>query len=669
MLLWLLGCQQETVSIYVTVDQEEAIESFVSLIEDDRLQVIVTDDPQQDVQRSRGVGFALSLSSEGNRDAYRITEIHAKKSDWLIEGDLLGVQYGLADALEGLNYRFYHPYQSFIPEVVELDVLDAQLSEIQGEWQNPDLEIRGLHLHTLHPIEGYYDFWEPSQQSGKRAKRVVDWMIKNRGNYIQWVGLDNIVDNPIAHETWKEHTAEIVDYVHQRGATVGLGIQLFGSGNLQKAFDLVDDLDGDRSQQIEERLQLVLDGIGFDVLELSFGEFFDEEPQAFIDSINQVYDVAQTVSPGVSMTSRLHVGDDLQVTYNNQEMIYYFLAAYANPEIVPWVHTVMYYNLFEATNGAYHHNDFTEHREFLFDRLVNGLPVAYFPESAYWVAFDNSVPLYLPMYVRSRWLDLYEIQQRSLNEHHPSLQQHVLFSSGWELGYWQNDVATLRMNWDIPDTYLTVFQELFSNYENGASLAQSLYELSEVQKRAMIDANLDAYSSGVDIIMEVGYSQEIVSQPKRYSFQELMTVELAEIQVLVDAFETYLTELQAIPFPTSIDAWQEEILDGVQIDIQRAKFMQLLLRAILQSRSGADVAQVLLDAETVLAQAQVIVDRRRANTWDSNAERLFMSGTNSTMYQYGYLTRASDLCYWHREMVLLQNALYQRSELAPGCGL
>ena len=36
--------------------------------------------------------------------------------------------------------------------------------------------------------------------------------------------------------------------------------------------------------------------------------------------------------------------------------------------------------------------------EFLFDRLENGLPVAYFPESAYWVAFDNSVPTYLPMY-------------------------------------------------------------------------------------------------------------------------------------------------------------------------------------------------------------------------------------------------------------------------------
>ena len=178
------------------------------------------------------------------------------------------------------------------------------------------------------------------------------------------------------------------------------------------------------------------------------------------------------------MTARLHVGDDLQVTYDDQEMIYYFLAAYANPEITPWVHTVMYYNLFEPSNGAYHHEDFTEHREFLFDRLENGLPVAYFPESAYWVAFDNSVPVYLPMYVRSRWLDMFEIQQQSQQNGHASLTDHTLFSSGWEFGYWQNDVATLRMNWRVPESYLSVFKHLFANYDNGNQLAQALFDLS-----------------------------------------------------------------------------------------------------------------------------------------------------------------------------------------------
>ena len=36
----------------------------------------------------------------------------------------------------------------------------------------------------------------------------------------------------------------------------------------------------------------------------------------------------------------------------------------------------------------------------------------------------------------------------------------------------------------------------------------------------MIDHNLDAYTCGVDNIMELGYSQDIVSQPVRLSFRK-----------------------------------------------------------------------------------------------------------------------------------------------------
>src|SRR6185503_18193487 len=100
--------------------------------------------------------------------------------------------------------------------------------------------------------------------------------------------------------------------------------------------------------------------------------------------------------------------------------------------IVPQVHTVMYYDLFEDAGGAYHHQDFAEHRAFLFDRLRTGLPVTYKPETAYWVAFDNSVPMYLPLYVRSRWLDLDRIHAQAAAAGHADLAEHVLFSSGWE---------------------------------------------------------------------------------------------------------------------------------------------------------------------------------------------------------------------------------------------
>ena len=136
----------------------------------------------------------------------------------------------------------------------------------------------------------------------------------------------------------------------------------------------------------------------------------------------------------------------------------------------------MYYNLFEPSNGAYHHEDFTEHREFLFERLENKLlPVAYFPESAYWVAFDTwCQPICRCTFDQDGWI-CSEIKTQANENGHATLTDHTLFSSGWELGYWQNDVATLRMNWSVPDSYLTVFKDLFGNYENGDQLSEALY--------------------------------------------------------------------------------------------------------------------------------------------------------------------------------------------------
>ena len=131
----------------------------------------------RDARRYKGWAISLKENDVGVSDAYRLSEIREGKSEWLIEGDTLGLQYGLADLLERMDYRFYHPYRSYVPE----DPNQPQILDIQGEWQEPEMVRRGLHMHTLHPIEGYYDFWEPSEESLYRAKRVIDWTIKNRG--------------------------------------------------------------------------------------------------------------------------------------------------------------------------------------------------------------------------------------------------------------------------------------------------------------------------------------------------------------------------------------------------------------------------------------------------------------------------------------------------------
>ena len=176
-MIWLLlGCSSDDVYIFTTSEQQESIEQFVRLIGDERLVFEVSADPMKSARRSRGSGIAL-LEAELSPDAYLLEN---ENDSWQIYGDPLGIQYGLADVLEAMNYRFYHPYRSYIPEELE----PPDLMDIIGEVQVPEMLRRGLHLHTLHPIEGYYDFWEPSEENLERAYRVIDWTIKNRGNYI-----------------------------------------------------------------------------------------------------------------------------------------------------------------------------------------------------------------------------------------------------------------------------------------------------------------------------------------------------------------------------------------------------------------------------------------------------------------------------------------------------
>ena len=81
-----------------------------------------------------------------------------------------------------------------------------------------------------------------------------------------------------------------------------------------------------------------------------------------------------------------------------------------------------------ATTPQNAHELFNEHRDYLEERLKAQTPIGYFPESAYWIAFDNSLPTYLPLYMRSRFVDLSEMKKVG------TLHDHVLFSTGWEWG-------------------------------------------------------------------------------------------------------------------------------------------------------------------------------------------------------------------------------------------
>ncbi len=614
-----------------------------------------------------GSGYEIAIHDDPEipAEGYRL-EAGANDSILVHAHDVLGAQYGAAAALEALGFRFRHPFDPFVPVRPAIATLD-------DAPHAPEIRVRGLQLHTLHPIEGYFAFSEPSPDSTDEAHRIIDWLIKNRGNFLQWDPLDNILD-PAEHAVWQPFTRELIDYAHARGVRVGANIQLFGQSNLQNAFDLSDDKTGTVpiADEIAARLPLVTSDLPFDVYTISFGEFFNADSQRFIDAINEVRGQLRTLAPQAEMHAVIHVGGEQRVVYMGEDLIYYFLVKFADPSVIPDIHTVMFYNLFESAGGAYRQENFDEHRAYLQQRMCAGQRAGYMPETAYWVAFDSSVPQFYPIYVYSRLHDL-DLLQRPEGPC-GTLDQHYLFSSGWEWGYWLNDVTALRASYQQPASPLAaIAAELAPDL--GRPAAELVDRMSTVQHDLVMLGRLTGYLVGRDAVIDIGKQAGIVSQPDRVTFEELVAggdrgeVEQRMIGLAryADELERLVGDLAKLALPDS--RWSAELRDGFAIDQLRARFVLATYEATLAHLDGDDPTATAKAAyaDKLLGRAQAIVTSRHADLHDPRGRRLIEKTTNQTFYQFGYLFFADTLCYWRRELTQVRAILGETSAAPPSC--
>lgn len=572
--------------------------------------------------------------------------------------DVLGAQYGVAAALENLGYSFRHPFDPEIPSAP----VDHGLA---GVVHTPELRVRGMHFHTLHPIEGHFAFWEPSTQSTYDAHRIIDWVIKNRGNFIQWAALRNILQDQANYDAWLPFTQELISYAHMRGVRVGIDFELFGSGDLQLAFDLVPEQNGDIPAQIAANFPKITQNLPFDVYDLSFGEFFGADPTKFISSVNAARDALRTLSPNAEMHALIHDGYTQRVDYMGQNLIYYFLVQFADQSIIPDIHTTFFYNLFEPADGAYQHPDFSEHRAYLESRACANpvKPVAYHPEDAYWVAFDVSVPQFFPLYVKSRWLDTYLLETMDGCK----LDEELIFSSGFEWGYWLNDVTSLRAQYDRYASANDLITE-----QLGSQVGEIVSSLADLQHQALMQDKLAPYLAGRDVSIDTGRNIGIISQPDRVLFEDLTggkvdpsTVE----QNVLTPLQAYADGLDQLAFPEGDSRWLDELRDGLAVDQIRAKFSLATYRAVIAHLRGDDGEAMAQEATAtqLLTDVDAIVQHRHANLHDDHGRRLLDKGFNDTFYQYGYLHQADVLCYWHRELDQVAGILGNQTEMPPGC--
>ncbi len=670
--LVVVGCETPAPAdtlVFVAPEHEAVIRAYVARLPPELdAAVRVASDPASAMATSlEGERrIALTIDDAACAGCYALA---AAEGGVIGSGDApLGIQYALSHWLEAMGVRFFHPSRTFVP---------ATLAELDGAAMGahaPEIAERGLQLHTLHPIEGYFDFWEPGEDNLDDAERTLHWLVCNRGNFLTYPALNDIALSDPARAAWREHTAAILEAAHLRGVRMGIGIQLFGRSSLQRALVLVPEESGDPAEQIEAHLGL-LEGLPYDSFNLAFGEFFGAEPDRFVSTVEAAYDGIHARWPDAEVTATIHVGEfeDTRVTYMGEEQLYYFLVRHAERPIVPWIHTVMYYTLFEPAGGAYNHEDFFEHRDYLLDEMRAGRPVDYHPETAYWIAFDNSLPMYLPLYVRSRFFDLEQIRAADVGP----LYSHVVFSSGWEWGYWQNDVAVLRTSYELPASDDAVFDEMFAPLSAGAELSRVASELADILHRGLMENELAAYLASTDLTFALGFAMDFWTQPRRPEFEDVLMMTPAEL----DAFEAQVVqplaalrdELRALRdgmADVGDDPFAVELRDGVEIDVARATFAAAIWAGALEAARGGSLDASLGEARAARAEAELVVRRRHGALFDRDGATLIRSRvTTAGLYQYGYLREADRLCFYDRELAQLENAARGTSVTVPGCVL
>jgi hypothetical protein len=415
--------------------------------------------------------------------------------------------YAAYALLEELGFAFLHPLAPARPLALADPPATLHLVVEKPRWKT-----RTIHVHTQHPLEltEMLQGWGaagPDDAQGFTDRlpewdTYLEWLLANRQNGVEWFLLwadswKDFADGPVRQARLKT----LVDRAHDFGLRAGLDVPIvFGQ---QHAFRLL------RNQQqsnepaelaeIDARLDYVL-AAGFDFLGTESGtsEFTAPAPQRMLDWMNEVTRHADTRHVPVFIKAHASAGQKaagFPDPVTGQDINFNFLPHFADPKLGVLPHTVEIYGLHDPA-PTYGNTDFRYLEDFL--RQETGLrPVLWYPESAYWVSVDIDVPLFLPIYARRRLDDLRLLaadeDQGRMGAPGAHMDGQLLFSSGWEWGYWLNDVVAARAAWS-PSPRLTDTAALAAALQpvvrhmgaKQAQIAQWLADFAEAERAMLI---------------------------------------------------------------------------------------------------------------------------------------------------------------------------------------
>lgn len=610
----------------------------------------------------------------------------------------LGALHGAYALLEELGFAFLHPLAPVVPKPLRLPASAIERKEA------PRWDTREIHLHTQHPLEltellqGFGDAGPADAKGFEKMlpewDRFLEWSVANGQNGVEWFLLwaksfEDFADSDVRIG----RLAELVDRAHAFGISAGIDAPIaFAQQHsyrlLREQGDLASEL-----AQIRARLDwLAKAGWDFYGIESGTSEFTAPKADRMLAWMNEVAKHLDEKHGGKRAFIKVHcstgqVAEGFADPKTGQPINFNFLPHHADERLGVLPHTVQHYSLTDPA-PTYGNTDFGYIRDFL-RQEVGRRPVVYYPETAYWVSFDVDVPLFLPLYADRR---LYDLRLLAKDEDAPGagkMDGQLVFSSGWEWGYWLNDVIAARAAWDPGPTSASQIDALKGSLEKAlrvfgpatkdvvswiADVVQSEQELliegkvSGKAPKSIAMRNGQAYLQGWETWDDVsklgtGFSVPLkMTQPDKLGLVDMRNplhggpgysaeIEplLAEMVSRFELLSARAEELRPVVPAEARDLF-DDLADAMKMTALRAKQVHGLYDYVdgyfdtpmpkrLERLSAARKA---LDDAAVIALA-------REKRYRVPAERIAGWRDNPTAYEFGYLWSVRSLYYWWRD--------------------
>lgn len=581
--------------------------------------------------------FSIQSSKENNVNTINIHSLTSK-------GLSNGIYYFLQNKL---SFQFYHPKETIIPDLSNY-VLDTFTEII-----TPRFDKIGFHIHAMHPLEITEALLNENTPNGAtEVKAYIDWLCRNGQNYFEF----NLLRS-IKLETWIPYMKPIVEYAHERGIICGADMSFHMIQ--QRAFQLYKKFPSSfrkKETQILNNITQLMQ-IKWDVWNVEFAttEFTHKDEDKLHEQQKFLYD--NLAKYNVKLTSRKHVVKDENLISNSKSMK--TKRTDMDSAYSLFVHTVMFYGLQDSSTPVYRNKDFSHLRNLLIESKEYR-DTWYFPESAYWITFDNSVPMFLTPYLDARLQDLLYCDSLGIDGH-------LTFSSGWEWNYWLVDWSIARWCWNDnkqpePLQYLkeVIKDNLVMDFVKKVNALQTDF----IKNRQLIKV-LTAQT----ITDEIGGKLNLEFHPRpEYSYkyimnkatkEELSFLENKYIDVLY-RFTVAYANLKANYKLVSENKLVNELLLSLDITAFRALHRNFTLSYLMQYRENKlnkvkNTSNDLLEkADSVRLQALSFVEKQEKN-YRYPTTSLAAEKKSKTVYNFGYLYPVSNLHFWQREELQAKN--------------